>query len=89
MTDPLEIAERGQKIYEEKYKDAFEREFLNRFAAIDINTGNVYVADSPTEAILSAQRAKQAGPFHIIKVGAAGVYRVGYSGGGRRDWLFR
>lgn len=89
MPDPLEIAERGQKIYEDKYRDTFERDFPNRFAAIDINTGNAYVADSPTEAILSAQRAKQAGPFHIIKVGSAGVYRVSYSGGGRRDWLFR
>ena len=86
---PQAIAEKGEQIYRERYQADFEKRFLNKFVAIDITTGNAFVADSPTEAILAGQRAEQAsGPFHIIKVGSSGVYRVGYSDGSRRDWIF-
>ncbi len=85
---PHAIAEKGEQIYREKYRADYEQKFPNKFVAIDITTGNAFVADTPTEAILAGQRAEDAGgPFHVIKVGSPGVYRVGYSGS-HHDWIF-
>ncbi len=86
---PQAIAERGEQIYKEKYQADYEKRFLNKFVAIDIATGEAYVADSPTEAILAGQKAEHVGgPFHVIKIGSPGVYRVGHSAGNQRDWIF-
>ena len=86
---PQTIAEKGEQIYREKYQAEYEQKFLNKFVAINITSGKAIVADSPTGAILAAQKGEHAGgPFHIIKIGSSGVYRVGYSAGGRHDWVF-
>ena len=90
MTDtPQTIAEKGEQIYRQKYQMDYERRFLGKFVAIDVTTGSVFVADSPADAIVAGQKAENVGgPFYVIKVGSAGVYRVGYSAGNRHDWLF-
>ena len=88
MPDPQVIAEKGEGIYKQKYQAEYEKKYLNKFVAIDIMSEKAFVAASPTEAILAAQKENKTGPFHIIKIGASGVYRVGYSIGSRRDWVF-
>jgi hypothetical protein len=86
---PQAIAEKGEKIYREKYQEEYERRYLNKFVAIDITTGKAFVADSPTQAILEARQGEQGGgPFHVIKIGSPGVYRVGYTTPNHHDWIF-
>jgi hypothetical protein len=80
---PQAIAERGEKIYAEKYKDTYEKQFLGQFVAIDIDSGESFVAKTPEQAISAAQAAKDGGFFHLIRIGAPGTYRVGYYAGGR------
>jgi len=86
---PQAIAEKGERIYRDKYQTQFEKEYLDKFVAINTKTEKAFVADSPAEAILAAQKAEPGGgPIHVIKIGSSGVYRVGYSAsGGRRDWI--
>jgi len=88
-TTPQAIAEKGEQIYKEKYQQEYERLYLNKFVAIDIATGKAFVADSPTAAILAAQKGEHGGgPFHVMKIGSPGVYRVGYSAPKSHDWIF-
>ena len=86
---PQAIAEKGEQIYKERYQAEYERLYMNRFVAIDIATGNAFIGDSPTEAILTAQKGEHVvGPFHVMKIGSPGVYRVGYSAPPTHDWIF-
>ncbi len=42
---PQAIAEKGEKIYKEKYRDEFERIYQGKFVAIEIDTEKAYVGD--------------------------------------------
>jgi len=89
ISSPRELAERGENIYIEKYKAEYEREFAGKFVAIDVTTGLAYVADSPEDAVERARTEAPKGIFHLLKVGAAGAFRVSYSNNTDVDWLFR
>ncbi len=87
---PQAIAEKGEQIYKEKYQEEYERRFLNKFVAVDVTTGKAFVAESPTAAIQTAQKTeKSGGPFHVMKIGSPGVYRLGYTLSNNNDWVFR
>jgi hypothetical protein len=49
------------------------------FVAIDVHGGDVFLADTPEGALLEARASLPGGNFHLIQVGAAGVFRVAYS----------
>lgn len=91
LTNPKEIAEAGEKIYAERYKDRYEREYPGKFVVIDVRTGETYIGESAINALQQATAAAPSGAFHLIKIGAPGAFRVGYSGtvNGTLDWLFR
>ena len=70
------IAEQGENIYRDKYQKEFEANHRGRFAAIEVVTGKVYLADSPEGAVEDGRRNSPNGLFHLIKVGAPGAYRA-------------
>ena len=84
---PKEMAAKGEAIYNEKYRAQYEAEHPGKFVAIDINTGKAWVNDTPEGALGTAQGDSPEGLFHLIKVGAPGVYRVGYSQRTSCDWF--
>jgi len=88
MLAPEEIATRGEKIYREQFQQQYELSHPGKFLAIDVTVPNgaVYVADTPEEALETAQRMNPRGFFHIVRVGSPGVYRVGYTRGTSRGW---
>jgi hypothetical protein len=75
----MAVATRGEKIYRERYKAEYEKSHLGMFVAIDVHGGDVFLADTPEGAILEARASLPGGNFHLIQVGAAGVFRVAYS----------
>lgn len=87
--NPLKAAERGEEIYQRKYKSDFEHLYPGKFVAINIATENAYVGDSPEDAITKAQEAREKGMFHLIKVGATGAFRVSYTSNASMDGIFR
>lgn len=89
ISNPREAAERGEKIYNDKYKSAFEAEHYGKYVAIDINAEEAYVADSPEDAITSARKSRPQGVFHLVKVGSTGAFRVSYTSNANMDWLFQ
>lgn len=69
------IAQTGEKIYAEKYKDKLEGERPGHFAAIDVLSGEVYVAEFPELAIEKARAAAPNGVFHLIRIGSPGAFK--------------
>ncbi|HLG14794.1 MAG TPA: hypothetical protein VJH03_09880 [Blastocatellia bacterium] len=88
LSHPKAIADRGETIYREKYKTAFEAEHLGKFVAIDVATEHAYVGDSPDEALELARKEAPTGLFHLIKVGSPGAFRVSYTSDAKLDWIF-
>lgn len=89
LSDPKAIAERGEKIYNERYRAQFEQECLGKFVAIDVVTGKAYVATSTEEAYEAARKESPKGLFHLIKVGSPGAFRVSTLADANLDWVFR
>lgn len=86
---PKQIAEKGEDIYAKKHKVKLEKKHLGEFVAIDIETEEAHVGSDPTEALTKAQKANPTGTAHLIRIGSSGVYRVRYTSGSSRDWVFR
>lgn len=85
---PQLMADKGEAIYREKYQEAYERDFLGQFVAIDIQSGAAFVAQTPEQAIQDAQASNPKGLLHLIKIGSPGVYRLGYVNRANANWIF-
>jgi hypothetical protein len=88
-SNPKAIAERGEEIYRDKYKESYEREHPGQFVAIDITTEKDYAANTPEAALEAARADSPTGLFHLIQVGFSGAFRVSYADHATMDWLFQ
>jgi len=86
MRDPLDIAKKAESLYREKLKSELEQKHFGKFVAIDVGSGDVFIADTPEGALEKAREAKPTGFFHAIKIGSEAVYR---STSLRADWIFQ
>jgi len=86
---PQIIANKGEALYKNKFQSEYEAKYTGKFVAIDVASEEASVADSPEDAIAAAQKKNPDGLFHLVKVGSPGVYRLGYTQGNYRDWIFR
>lgn len=77
--NPEKVAELGEKIYRERYKERYEREHPERFVAIDIDTGLAYLGETPEDALEKAMAAAPEGVFHLVQIGFSGAFRVAYT----------
>jgi len=92
ISNPKVAAELGEKIYRERYKDAYEREHPGKFVAINVLTEDPYISETPEGALDGAYKAAPNGIFHLIQVGHVGAFRVSYTQshqGSAMDWIFR
>ena len=91
MTNPQQVAEAGQKIYQDRYQQEYERLHPGEFLAIDVNTETPYIGDTASDALQAALAASPAGVFHLIKIGSPGAFKVSYSpsSDANVDWNFR
>jgi hypothetical protein len=88
LSNPKAVAEAGERIYGEMYRQAFEKEHLGKFVAIDVTTNNAFIGDTAEKALEVAREKAPHGTFHLILVGSAGAFRVGFSNASA-DWLFQ
>ncbi len=87
--NPKENAARGEEIYHTKFQRDFEANFMGQFVAIDVKTEQAYRGDTGQDAYDNARRHSAKGPFHLIKVGAAGAYKLRRRINGDSDRIFR
>lgn len=62
------IAEEGKKIYE-GIKDQYETGDSGKFLAIDIDSKDVYKADTSAEAVELARKEHPSKIFYVVKIG--------------------
>lgn len=62
------LAEEGSKIYE-GLKDQYEPQQNGKFLAIDVETKNVYLGDTSSEAVEEARAAHPDKVFYVVKIG--------------------
>jgi hypothetical protein len=63
------LAARGEQIYNEKYKEEFERKYWGQYAMIDIPSGKVFVGKTEDEAREKAHAGAPAGFFMVFGIG--------------------
>lgn len=83
LNDPAKIAEAGEKIYVERYKQQLEAKHMGEFVCIDVLTGDSYINRFPERALAAARDAAPSGVFHLIRIGSTGAFKVSYAT--RRD----
>ncbi len=86
--NPAAIAEAGERIYREKYRAEYEHAHSGKYAAIDVDSEQIFVAATAEDALNAARRANPAGVFHLIRIGSPGVFRTAYAEASIGDWIF-
>lgn len=88
FANPKDIAEAGESIYKEKYRDDYEEKYPAQFVAIDVETKGAFVDILPEKAMEKGRKVNPVGLFHLMKIGASGAFRMSYVSDARSDWLF-
>lgn len=74
----LEIAERGEAIYKEKWEAQLSESALGKFLAINIDNGDAQIGETSEEAVRLAQEKYPEAYFHLIRIGQAGAFDAGW-----------
>ena len=75
--DPRAISEKGEEIYNSRYRTDYEEKYPGQFVAINIADESATLGRTGTEALLTARSEHPNGLFHLIRVGHAGAFEVG------------
>ena len=75
--DTYERAERAEQYYKEKLKETLEATDREKFVAIEVDSGDYYVADTDREAADAARLAHPKKYPHLIRIGHAFSYFIG------------
>ena len=88
LSNPKAVAEAGERIYNDTYREQYERDHFGKFVAIEVTSKKAFIGDSAEKALEEARTESPNGIFHLILVGSPGAFRVGYSNASA-DWLFQ
>ena len=77
-----DLVESGQRVYEERLRMLLEPAQAGRYVAIEPVSGEYFLGDTGTEALLDARRALPKAMFYLARVGYPAADTL--SGYGRR-----
>ena len=72
------IAERGEAIYEQKYRVEYEKTLRGKYVAINVNTSEAIVADTGEDAVRIALEKDPNSFFHLVRVGHRAPFEAGW-----------
>ena len=78
------VIQRGQQLYNERLKASLEPQHTGRFVAIEPNTGDYYLGDTSTEALVTAHAALPESRFYLKRIGHETTHRIGSYGNRHR-----
>jgi hypothetical protein len=84
---PNSIAEKGEILYREKFQADYEVRYPGKYLAIDVNSATPYLADTPEQAVENLLKVNPHAYYHLVRIGAPGVYRVGFAHHDQREWF--
>jgi hypothetical protein len=67
--DTYERADRAEQYYKEKLKETLEATHRERFVAIEVDSGDYYIAETVREAVAAARLAHPDKYPHVIHIG--------------------
>lgn len=91
LNNPKAIAEAGERIYAEKYRDGFEAEHKGKYVVINVERETAYLGATPEAAFEAARKDDPRGVFHLIRIGFSGAFTASYQYSKNnviQDWLF-
>ena len=88
LNTPDKIAEAGRRLYAERHQIRLEKDHSGHFVAIDVLSGEAYVAEFPEQALEQAREKAPSGIFHLIRIGAPGAFKVSYSSHRNDRWAW-
>lgn len=80
-SDDIELAERGQALYDEQLKETLEPAHPGRFVAIEPGSGRYFLGGTGLEAMRAARGEMPDQLFYLVRIGHETAYRVGGYGG--------
>ncbi len=89
LTNPKAVAEAGERIYREKFQKEYEKVYLGKFVAINVQKESAHVGDSAEEALRVAREADDKGIFHLMRVGFPSAFQLAHlHPHADKDWIF-
>ena len=88
LVTPNEIAEKGESIYNQLFREKYEGLHDGKFLAINVVNSNEFLGDYPEDALAIAVAREPNGTFYLVKIGANTAFRVGHFGeqNNELDW---
>ena len=71
------VADKSKRIYAERLQSDLEANHLNRFVAIEPESGDHFIADSFSEAVANARQAHSTRISFVIRVGHEADLHIG------------
>jgi hypothetical protein len=75
--DTKSVIERARRIYADQLQAALEAEHLNRFVAIEPESGEYFLGDTFDEAVKSARAKHPSRLTHTIRIGHRAAFHMG------------
>ena len=72
-----DVIDRSKRIYSEQLQNALESEHLNRFVAIEPESGEYFLGDTFDEAVKSARAKYPSRLSHTIRIGHRAAWYLG------------
>ena len=76
--NPSELSRKGEEIYQNELKGKLEKEHIGKFVAIEVESKDYFLADSPVEANQKAKNKYPNKVFYMIKIGFPAVYTMSH-----------
>ncbi len=86
LNSPNKIAAEAERIYNEKFKEEFERSHKGKFVVINVVDGEAYLGQFAEDALQDAREKAPYGIFHLIRIGAPTASKTSYVGNHDNAW---
>ena len=78
LDNPAAVAEAGERIYAEQFRQAYEHDFAGQFAAIDVRSQRAVVGTYAEDAIEQALSRFDAPLLHLVRIGSESAFGVSF-----------
>jgi hypothetical protein len=69
LPNPQDMADRAERIYEQRYRPEYEKQHQGRLVAIDVDTEQAFIGSTPAEAYVGGLRASLTACLFLVRVG--------------------
>ena len=76
MENTDDMVKKAENIYDVRYREQYDETSRGKFAAIDIQSEKIYVADSAEDALSAAVKDEPDGQICLLKIGAPAAFRT-------------